>query len=140
MKKIIGIIAGVFFILLGAIILFPYVYKDKINRYIKTEINKKFNAKIDYKDVSLSLIKDFPNLHVTIEGITVDGNAPFDTIRLADIPEFRMSLNFKKLFTDENLEIKKIGLKNPNFQILVLKDGKANYNILKETENEVGSK
>lgn len=133
MKKILGIIIGIFLLLLIGIIAFPYIYKDKINRYVKAEINKKVNAKVDYKEVDLSLFKDFPNLHVSIEGITVDGLSPFDSIQLANIPEFTMSLDFKKLFTDENLEIKKIGLKNPAFHILVLEDGTANYNIMKET-------
>ena len=136
MKKTIGILIGLILLLLLGLILFPYFYKDKIDKYIKTEINKKVNAKVDYKDLSVSLFKDFPNLHVQIKGISIDGKAPFDSIRLADIPEFNMSLNFKKLFTDENLEIKKIGLNEPRFHIVVLKDGTANYNIMKETSQE----
>jgi F0F1-type ATP synthase membrane subunit b/b' len=134
MKKFIGIFTGILALFVLAIIAFPYLYKDKIDKYIKTEINKKINATVDYKDLNLSLLKDFPNLHVKIENIIIDGKAPFDTIRLAEIPEFNFSLDFKKLFTDENLEIKKIGLINPNFHIVVLKDGTANYNIMKESE------
>ncbi len=132
MKKILGIIFGVFILFLFGVVVFPYFYKDKINRYIKEEINKKVNAKVDYKDVDLSLFRDFPNLHVAIKNITVNGISPFDSIRLADIPEFTMSLDFKKLFTDKNLEIKKIGLDKPSFHIVVLKDGTANYNIMKK--------
>ncbi len=134
MKKITGIILGLILILITLIILFPYLYKGKINRYIKTEINNKLNAKVDYGEVNISLFKDFPNLHVSVKDISIDGKAPFDTVRLASIPEFNMSLNFKKLFTDENLEITKIGMKNPIFIVMVLEDGTANYDIMKKKE------
>ncbi len=140
MKKFIKFLLALVFILILAIVAFPFVFKGKIERYIKTEINNSVHAKIDYKDVSLSLLKDFPDLHVRIKNITVDGMDDFDSIRLAEIPEFYMSLNFKKLFTNENLEIKKIGLVRPNFHILVLKNGKANYDIAKKTGNQTQEK
>ncbi len=136
MKRILKFLLAFILLIFIAIVAFPFVYKDKINRYIKQEINKSVNAKVDYKDVSLSLLKDFPNLHVSIKDISVEGVQEFDSIRLANIPEFDMSLNFKKLFTDENLEIKKIALIHPDFNILVLKNGKANYDIVKSTENQ----
>ncbi len=136
MKKFFKILVAVILIIIIGLVAFPFVYKDKINAYIKEEINNSVNAKVDYKDVSLSLFKDFPNLHVSINDISVDGIADFDSIRLANIGKFVMSLDFKKLFTDENLEIKKIKLKDADFNIVVLKNGKANYDIAKSSEEK----
>ncbi len=139
MKKFLKILLSFIVLLLVVIVSIPFIFQGKIERYIKAEINKSVNAKVDYKDVSLSLLKDFPNLHVAVKDITVDGITDFDSVRLANIGEFDMSLNFKRLFTDENLQIKKIGLQNADFNILVLKNGKANYDIAKSKKDDSAS-
>jgi len=140
MKKFIKILFSLLFVLIVTIIAIPYFFKDDIEKFIKEEINNNVNAKIDYDDVSLSLFSDFPNLHVKIKNITVDGLDEFAQTRLAQIDEFSMSLNAKKLFFNKDLEIKKIGLDGADFNLIVLKNGKANYDIAKhdslpETEN-----
>jgi len=131
MKKIIKILFSLLFVLIVTVVAVPYFFKDDIEKFIKEEINDSVNAKIGYDNVSLSLLSDFPNLHVKINNITVDGVQEFENIRLAHIDELTASLDVKKLFIDKDLEIKKVGIDGADLHILVLKNGKANYDIAK---------
>ena len=66
MKKILkglGIVLGLFVIIGIAI---PFFFKDKVIGIIKDTANKELNAKLDFKDVSLSVFRDFPNLSIRL--------------------------------------------------------------------------
>ena len=131
MKKFAKILFSFIFVIIVALIAIPYFFKDDIEKFIKDEINNSINAKLDYDDVSLSLLTDFPNLHVKIDNIRLDGINEFKEVRLAQIDRFNMSLDAKRLFLEKDLEIKKIGVDGADINIMVLKNGKANYDIAK---------
>ncbi len=119
------------FVLIVTVLTVPYFFKDDIEKFIKKEINNSINAKFTYDDVSLSLLSDFPNLHVKINNIRLDGINEFKDVRLAQIDRFNMSLDAKRLFFAKDLVIKKIGVDGADINIMVLKNGKANYDIVK---------
>ena len=131
MKKFLKIAFTLVFVIIITIVAVPYFLKDDIEKFIKEEINNSINAKLDYDSVDLSLLRDFPNLHVKITNLVVDGINEFKNVRLAHIDRFNMSLDFKRLFFEKDLEIKKIGVDGADLNILVLKNGKANYDISK---------
>ncbi len=131
MKKFIKITLSLLFVLIVTIIAVPYFLKDDIEKFLKEEINNSINAKLDYDDLSLSLLSDFPNLKVKIHNFTLDGINEFKNTRLAQIDQFDMSLDVKKLLFNKDLEIKRIGVDGADIRIKVLKNGKANYDIAK---------
>jgi len=142
MKKVFKILGVLIVLLLIALIAIPYLYKDEIEQYIKDDINKNINATFNYEDFSLSLIKDFPNLNVSLQNVSIIGIADFEGVKLVDIADLNLSLNAKKVFLDKNFEINKINLNEFNLNILVNKNGKANYDITKgtaETESSESS-
>ncbi len=135
-KKIIKIITSIILVLIVALVTIPYLLRDDIEKFIKEEVNNAVNAKVDYRDLRLSLLKDFPNLHVSLSDLSVVGEGVFDSIHLADIQDFNFSLNAKKLLFNDDLEIKKIRINHANLNIVVTEDGKANYDIAKtETDS-----
>ena len=131
MKKLVKITFSVLIVLIVTIIAVPYFLKDDIEQFIKEEINNQVNAQIDYQDLSLSLLSDFPNLHVKINNFTIDGINEFKQVRLAQIDELTTSLDLKKILFGKDLEIKKVGINGADLNIQVLKNGKANYDIVK---------
>jgi len=131
MKKILKILFSILFVLIVTVLTVPYFFKDDIEKFIKKEINNSINAKFTYDDISLSLLSDFPNLHVKIDNIRLDGINEFKDVRLAQIDRFNMSLDAKRLFFAKDLVIKKIGVDGADINIMVLKNGKANYDIVK---------
>lgn len=129
MKTFLKILLGFFVLLIGLLFAIPYFYKDKIVAFIKEDINKNLNAKVDFKDVDLTLFKSFPNFNLTLNDLTVDGVKTFDSVRLLDAKNLALTLDIKSVLKGEQIKINKINVNNVNVNILVTENGEANYNI-----------
>jgi len=126
--KITGISLGVIFLLL---LVLPFVFKGKIVEAVKTAANDNLNAVVNFDDVSLSLIRNFPNLRLSIDNFSVKNNtAPFDSVQLAKIGNLVAVVDIMSVLSDE-IQIKKIGIVDPVFDVRVTPDGIANYDIAK---------
>ena len=76
LKKIL-IVAGVLLVLIvGAAVLLPIIYKDKIVALVKEEVNKNINAKVDFGDFDLTILSSFPDFTIKIDQLSVIGIAP----------------------------------------------------------------
>ena len=64
-----SVIALIFVILLVS----PFLFKGKILSVAKTEINKMFDAEIDFRDLNLSFIRHFPKASVQLEDFYIAG-------------------------------------------------------------------
>lgn len=137
-KLLIGSGIG-FMLLLGALIIVPIMYKDEIKALALKEVNKMLLADVDIKDFDLTIISTFPNLTAQLDSVTVTGRDVFDKVQLANIGRVNVHLNFWKIFNGE-YEIKGFSIDNPKVDVRVLKDGTANYDIMKpdslKTEEE----
>src|SRR6476646_4225774 len=69
----------------------PLLFKGKIVSAVKSGINKNIEAKVDFKDVSLSLFRHFPQLSVSLENIAVTGLGEFAKDTLVSAPSIAAS-------------------------------------------------
>lgn len=122
-------IVGTLFILL---LVAPFLFKDKIKAAIDAEIEKNVDAKVYLSpdNLSLSLIRNFPNISVALKDFGVVGNAPFEGDTLLWVKEFRVVLDIVGAIKGE-YTVQKILLDNPSIKVIVNKSGKANYDIYK---------
>lgn len=138
MKTLFKILGGLILLVVLALILIPVIFKDDIVKMVKEESNNAVNAKIEFGDFDLSLIKSFPNFYFTIEDVKVSGIDDFDGISLASIKELNLTVDLMSVINGETINIKNITVLEPLIHTKVLADGKANYDIAKEsTEEEV---
>ena len=122
------------------IIAIPFLYKDKVITYVKDEANKTLNAKMDFEDVDISLLRSFPDLNVRLENVTVDGVAAFEGVRLFEATGTEVELNVLDAFAaKDNFPIKSFQLNEPIINLLVLKNGQANWDIVKLSEEDSSS-
>ncbi|HTE08156.1 MAG TPA: hypothetical protein VK628_05300, partial [Flavitalea sp.] len=77
MKKFFKITGITLLVLLIVLFTLPFLFKGKIISIIKAEINKNINAKVEFQDVDISLIRKFPRVSVAIEELQVTGNGLF---------------------------------------------------------------
>mgnify|MGYP003575368920 CR=1 FL=1 len=131
-KRILIAFFILFIILLSAALIIPYVFKDKILVAVKTGINKNINAKVDFQELDITLIRSFPNLGLRLNDLTVAGVDSFATDTLADIRQLDLNVDLMSVIKGETYQIKSIGLENPIIKARVLKSGKANWDIVKE--------
>jgi hypothetical protein len=131
MKKVLIISVSLILVILAALIAIPFVFKGKIIEVVKTEANKSLNATVDFSDVSLSLIRSFPDMSLRIENLSVAGVDEFSADTLANLPDFRVTINLMSIFRGSEYELKTITMVNPRFTFRVLADGRANWDIVK---------
>lgn len=131
MKKVLIGIAILFILIIAAAILIPFLFKDKIVAKAKDEINKSLNAKVNFSNFDLTIIKSFPNVTFCMNDFSIIGVNEFEGDTLAYIKAVDVKLNIWDVIGGSQMKIKSISLGQPYFNILVLKDGKANYNITK---------
>jgi hypothetical protein len=131
MKKLLKYTGIILFSLLVIAFTLPILFKGKIVSAVKSGINKNIEAKVDFKDVSLSLFRHFPQLSVSLENIAVTGLGVFVKDTLVSAPSIDASVNFMSLFTGKDIRIKGLYFNAPRIHALVNKDGKANWEITK---------
>ncbi|MBB6609590.1 hypothetical protein H7F15_00935 [Pontibacter sp. Tf4] len=120
-------------VLLAVAALVPVLFKDKIKQTLDKEIAKNINANVIYQtdDVSLSLFRDFPDVSLGVENLAIVGIDSFATDTLAQIPSFRMGLDLMSVIAGDELEVNSITMDEPKIRLIVLKSGKANWDIMK---------
>jgi hypothetical protein len=132
LKKILKISLIVFLILIVAAFAIPLLFKDKIIAKVKTEINKNVLARVDFKDVDISLFRHFPKLSVGMEKLQVMGIAEFEKDTLLSSENLDVSLNLMSVISGSEMKIYAMDVVKPRIHAIVTKDGDANWNITKE--------
>jgi len=130
MKKILKITGISLLSIIVLLLVLPFLFRGKIIEQVKKAANENLNAKVDFSDVNISLLTNFPNLKVGLENVTVDNIAPFEGVRLAEIGEFQLVMDIMSVFGDE-INLKKIGIIKPKIDVRVTAEGIANYDIAK---------
>jgi uncharacterized protein involved in outer membrane biogenesis len=139
MKKFLIVIVILILVFIGILLIAPLFFKDTLLNVLDREIEKNVRAEVYYdrNNIGLSLIKDFPNLTVTLEDIGIVGIEEFSGDTLASAGKFSLSINLRSLIWGDQIQLNSVNLDNPQMMILILEDGTANYDILLETDETV---
>jgi vacuolar-type H+-ATPase subunit H len=129
MKKALKIIAIIVVAIFLLLLILPFVFKGKIVDLVKQQANENLRAKVEFNDVSLSLIRNFPNLAVEIEELSVVGIEDFEGDTLASIGNIGLVMDVMSVISGDQIVVKSINLDRPYFNVNVLEDGTANYDI-----------
>lgn len=132
MKKILISIVVTLLLLVTALVITPLFFKDKIVELVKDQANKNINAVVNFdNNIELSLIKNFPNFTLSIHRLSVAGVDEFEGDTLLSMKTFSATLDVMSVIKGEKISILKILLDEPNIHAIVLKTGKANWDIAK---------
>jgi len=139
MKKLFLILTIILFVVLGAVIALPILFKDDIKSAVDSEISENVEADVyfDENKIGVSIIKNFPNITLTLEDFGVVGTGVFKDDTLAAIDAFDITIDLKSLLSGDQIKLNSINLVNPRIVILVNEDGDANYDIIIEDEEGV---
>jgi uncharacterized protein involved in outer membrane biogenesis len=131
-------VAGILIVFVFVVLLVtPLFFKGTIVRMVKEEINKNFDASIDFESASLSFIRHFPSLTLNLRQLKVDGKAPFEGERLAHISDLSLRLQVISVLRSGPVEISSIMLYDPDIKLIVNEEGLVNWDIFL-SDGEVG--
>ncbi|WP_335965653.1 AsmA-like C-terminal region-containing protein [Galbibacter sp. PAP.153] len=138
MKKILKIVGIVLGILIVFLIAAPFLFEGKIIKIVKNTVNKNINADFDFTDADVSLITSFPNASVNVENLSIINKAPFEGDTLVYAKNANISLPFMQIFNKEGepYSVNSFSIDGAVVNVYVDENGKANYDIAKETTNE----
>jgi len=134
--KIIGISILIIFFLLLAI---PFVFQSQIKDMVKRFINENLNAQVEFNDVSLSLIRSFPQAHVEVDDLVITNFKPFEGETFATAKNIAFTMSVNELFktsSDEPIVVNSITIDEALLTLKTDALGNNNYDITKENENE----
>lgn len=138
MKKIILTLLIILALLVGAAVVLPVIYKDDLIKMVNKEINKNIDATVNFEDVHLSLFRSFPHFSLGIDELSVSGKGSFKGDTLAEVPGLYATVDILSVFKSGPVQVIGIKIQQPDIFVKVLRDGSANYDIVKETEGDAG--
>ena len=134
-KRILIGLAVFVVLLLGFLLLAPVLFKDQIIDGVKTAVNDNLEAEVDFRDASVSFLRSFPDITLTVDDYRVIGIDTFAGLPLATGDQARIDLGFWSVVAGGgNYEVDAVTLERPDINLLVLTPELANYLIVAETE------
>jgi hypothetical protein len=131
-KRIFLLVFVLIVLLVGAAVAIPYFFKDELLAKVKEEANKSLNAKVDFSDLNLSLLRQFPDLSIRLDDFSLMGIGSFEGVPLTKARSILLTVDLlSAMQTEEPAVVKGIYLEEPLVNILVTEEGAANYDIAK---------
>src|SRR5688500_1487985 len=119
MMKILKITGITILVILIILFTVPFLFKGKIISIVKTEINKTINAKVDFADIDISLIRKFPRVSVAIEKLQVIGNGKFAADTLIEANNIDAALNLMSVIKGDKMTIYSVAVNQPRIHAIV---------------------
>jgi uncharacterized protein involved in outer membrane biogenesis len=131
------------FLALIVVLLFllPMLFGGRIAERVKFEVNRSVAARVDWRDAGLGLFGNFPNLTLRLDELTVAGVGRFEGDTLVSARRLGVVLDLASavrsaLGGSDPIVVRAVELDRPRAELIVLEDGTANWDILKERAPE----
>lgn len=134
--KFLKIVGFVLLLLVAALLILPYLFRDKVKDVVVSSVNDLLNAEVYMEDFSLGFFSNFPNATLTLDGFGIKGVDEFENDTLLDVKKLDVVVNLSSLFKDA-YEVNKIAIVDPVVTAKVLANGKANWDIVKSDSTGV---
>ena len=137
MKKFIKIFLISILVIFIILLVTPFLFKGKIIEIAKQELNKMLTAKVDFADLKLSFIRNFPNAYVALEDLTVVGTGEFEGDTLVSFKKFSVSVDIMSVIKMDNIQVKSVLLDKARVYAHILDNGHVNWDIMKPDDEAV---
>jgi uncharacterized protein involved in outer membrane biogenesis len=145
MKKLLKITGISLLSIIILLIIAPFLFQSQIKNMIKQLINDNVNAHVEFADVSLSFLRNFPKASVKVSDLKIINFEPFKDETFVSVKDISFTMSIKELFKNSDEEPLIINSISVNEAVLTLKTdalGNTNYDIAKadETTNKSNTK
>ena len=131
--RILAAIGALLLILLASLLVLPYLFRDRIAGRVKTAVNEKVNARVEWRGASLTFFRIFPNLTLRLDDLTAAGTGRFQGDTLAAIHGLGVVLDLASVLGNltggKPVLVRAVELDQPRLSLLKLEDGAANWDI-----------
>jgi hypothetical protein len=137
-KRILAVVATVAGLVLVLLVVLPLLFRDRIDQRVKVAANRSLDARVDWHDVGLTFFRNFPNLTLRLDDLTVAGKGRFEGDTLAAVHHLRVVLDLASVLGSVvggggPVVVRAVELDQPRLSLIALEDGTANWDITKKT-------
>ncbi|MGL4519683.1 MAG: AsmA-like C-terminal region-containing protein [Phocaeicola sp.] len=130
--KVLKITGAILAILLLAVVTIPLLLVSRLEPIVLREANKQLDATLTFEKLDVSLLAHFPQASLSLQNLSVTGQAPFEGDTLVSAKEITLVVNLLSLSGNSGFEVSKVLLQSPKLSALAQKDGRVNWDILKK--------
>ncbi len=130
-RKIIKIVLISLVVLISIAIAAPYLFKKQIVAKVKTEINKKVNAHVDFTDVDISFFRHFPKVAIGLDDLRITGNGVFAGDTLVSAGRIDAAADIMSVLKGKDMTIYDVIIESPRIHAIINKDSLVNWDIMK---------
>lgn len=142
--RILAIAGTVLVVLLVLLLVLPYLFRGTIERRAKTAANENLNARVEWRSLGLGFFRNFPNLTLSLDGLTTVGVGKFQGDTLAAVRHLRVVLDLASVLGNvtggKPIVVRAVELDQPRLRLIALEDGSANWDITKKTPAQAETK
>ena len=128
--------------LLAILLLLPFMFRERITAVLTRQLRQSVDAQLAWDGIGLSLIRDFPNVTLTVERPSVVGVGAFRGDSLLAMRQLKLVLDagsvVRHLRTGRSVVLREVVLRDPIARLRVLEDGTANWDIFRERAAAAG--
>ncbi|WP_353779083.1 AsmA-like C-terminal region-containing protein [Winogradskyella sp. 3972H.M.0a.05] len=139
MKKVFKVIGILLLIIIALLAATPLVLESKIDEIVQAYADENINAKVEFEDINLSLLKSFPKASVTVDNLKITNYEPFQGDTLVTATSINLEMPIGELLKSESdgpLVVNEIALDGAVVNLKTNKDGITNYDILKSDASD----
>lgn len=116
-----------------ALVAVPYLFRDRIAARVRTAVNGSVDARVTWGHVGVSVLRDFPNVTLSLDDVSVAGVRRFQGDTLVTARHFRLVLDLASVVGNMRhgrpIVVREVELQQPAVNLRVLADGTANWDI-----------
>jgi len=131
LRTFVGIFAILGILFFGSLIL-TYVFQDEIVEAVLDKVNESLKEPVTVEEVTFSALTNFPQMGVTMQGITVPPGAGNKEEPLLKAGKFQVLLNIMDVIRGD-YNIRSIHLENGELYLRTLANGEVNYDVAVES-------
>ena len=130
MKKFLKILSIILVALFAILLIVPSLLSGKISDIVKREANAMLNAKVEFAELNISLLRHFPKASLSLIDFSVIGVDEFEGQTLVAGERIDVAVDIFSIF-GESFEVSKVWLLSPEIHGVIAKNGVANWDIMK---------
>ena len=123
----------------GAVVLLPILFKDRLIGLVIEQVNQRVDATVALGDVSVSALSSFPDLTITVADLLVTGRGAFDGVTLAKAGTLKATVDLGSLMGDGPAVVEQFQLSNGALNLITDAEGRSNTDIAPAPEGGVAA-
>ncbi len=135
--RLLPALGGLLALFLVLLLVLPMLFQDQIAARAKLQLNNTLAARIDWRDAGLSFFRNFPNLTLRLDDLTVANTGRFEGDTLAAIRHFGVVVSVPSVLANvvagRPIVVRGVELDQPRLSLIALEDGTSNWDITRDS-------